>query len=73
MDGCDPITDCHGAYLTGFYCGEVDADFMRELMSIVTEHRIPVQPAQVLPLSQASTAHVLLESGQAVGKIVLVP
>lgn len=73
MDGFDPITDCHGAYLTGFYSGEVDAAFISELMSVIAEHRIQVQPAHVLPLSQACTAHVLLESGQALGKIVLVP
>ena len=46
---------------------------LSELMSLLADRKVSPRIWQVLPLSRASEAHELIESGVVEGKVVLVP
>jgi NADPH2:quinone reductase len=47
--------------------------FMERAIGLMSEGRLRPPPPTLLPLAQASRAHAMLESGETLGKLVLLP
>lgn len=47
--------------------------FMQRAIDLMSEGRLRPPPVTLLPLAQAARAHTMLEAGESLGKIVLVP
>ncbi|GEO69293.1 zinc-binding dehydrogenase [Levilactobacillus acidifarinae] len=74
IDGFDPITDIpNNRYLTGFASSEVAPDDLQNLLDFITDHHVDVHPAKVFDLAHTADAHRYLESGQSLGKVVVLP
>lgn len=74
IDGFDPITDIpNNRYLTGFSSGDVAPDALQHLLDFITAHHVDVHPAKVFDLAHTADAHRYLESGQSLGKVVVLP
>jgi NADPH2:quinone reductase len=59
-------------YLTIFASTPVIEERLGEIFRFIDRHSLKVEPAHVLPLEEIRTAHRLIESGEAKGKIVIV-
>lgn len=69
----DPITDiAAGAYLTGFYSGDVNEKKLNDMLDYVSENHVYTKPARVYSLEEVADAHRYLESKHSLGKVVVV-
>lgn len=72
LDRFDPITDiAPGAYLTGFYSGNVDGRKLNQLLDYIAKYQIKVKPTKVFSLKEVPKAHEFLESHHGFGKVVV--
>jgi len=73
MDGFDPIADIHnGAYLTSLSSGEVTSSKLNEMLDYIKNYHVEVAPTKVFKLNEVKEAHEYLESGDNLGKVVVV-
>lgn len=69
----EPMADIiSGTYLTQFDSEHIKSKLVTELFHHISEHEIDVPIAKVLTLDEIATAHELMESNTAGGKIVIV-
>ena len=72
MDGFEPIMELPAnGYLTSFYSGNVTAKRIQEMLDYIAEWGIDTSPERVFSLSEVPKAHALIESGESLGKIVV--
>lgn len=72
LENFDPITDIvDGGYLTAFYSNNVDQQRLNQMLEFVATYQVDVTPAKVYRLKQVADAHRWLESGQSMGKAVV--
>lgn len=70
----DPITEIpNDRYLTGFGSDEAPGPILQELLDFIAQHHIDVHPAKVFDLPETAQAHAYLESGNSLGKLVVLP
>jgi NADPH:quinone reductase-like Zn-dependent oxidoreductase len=68
----EPMGDIpSGAYFTQFDSQNIKEKILIELFNYIEEHKIKVPIARVFPLEEIHEAHVLMESNEANGKIVV--
>ncbi|AKP66255.1 zinc-binding dehydrogenase [Companilactobacillus ginsenosidimutans] len=68
----DPITDIPtGRYLTSFLSGDVKLSWLQDMLNIIEDKHVDVTPTKVYKLSEVDAAHAYLESGQSIGKVVV--
>ena len=73
IEGMDPIFDLPpNGYLTSFYSGNVDGAKLQAMLDYVEKYRVDAAPARVFSLDQVPEAHAWLESGESLGKAVVV-
>lgn len=74
VNNFEPMMDIpSGAYFTQFDSGvNIKEKILVELFNHIEQHKINVPIAKVFPLNQIDKAHLLMESNQANGKIVVV-
>lgn len=73
IEGMDPIFDLPAnGYLTSFYSGNVDGAKLQAMLDYVEKYRVDAAPARVFTLEQVPEAHAWLESGESLGKAVVV-
>ena len=63
----------NGRYLTSFSSGDVKLTWLQDLLNIIEEKHVDVSPTKVYKLSEVDAAHAYLESGQSIGKVVVLP
>ena len=72
IEGMDPIMDLPAnGYLTSFYSGNVDGTKLQAMLDYVEKYRVDAAPARVFSLEQVPEAHAWLESGESLGKAVV--
>ena len=73
IEGMDPIMDLPvNGYLTSFYSGNVDGAKLQDVLDYVARHHVNAAPEKVFSLEQLPLAHAWLESGESLGKAVVV-
>lgn len=73
MESFDPIFDIpNGAYLSGFYSGDVDGVRLQEMLDYVKNNKVDMSPEKVFALKDAASAHKYIESAHGLGKVVLI-
>lgn len=72
LEQFDPIMDiAPGAYLTGFYSGNVDQQKLDAMLDYVTKYHVTVKPAKVFSLKEVPAAHRYLASHDSLGKVIV--
>lgn len=59
------------SYLTSFYSDNVDNDKLNQLLRVIADRQVDVQPATIFKLNQVTAAHAYLESHQSLGKVIV--
>lgn len=73
MDHFEPMADIpSGVYLTQFTSTHIKEKILFELFDHIERHQIKVPVAHVFTLDEIHKAHLLMESNEANGKIVVV-
>jgi len=73
LDGFDPIKDIpNGVYLSSFYSNFPSASAMGRIFTHLKDYRLKPGIAKVLPFDEIVKGHLLMESGEANGKIVVI-
>ena len=68
----DPIMDLPAnGYLTSFYSGNVDGRKLQAMLDYVARYRVNPGPERVFSLEETPLAHAWLESGESLGKAVV--
>lgn len=68
----DPIPEIpNNAYLTSFSSGDVKLSWIQDMLNLIEEKHVDVSPTKVYKLSEVDAAHAYLESGQSIGKVVV--
>lgn len=69
----DPIGQIpNNRYLTSFASGDVKLSWIQDMLNIIEEKNVDVKPTQVFKLSEVDSAHKYLESGNSIGKVVVI-
>ncbi|WP_300559091.1 zinc-binding alcohol dehydrogenase family protein [Companilactobacillus sp.] len=72
IDKFDPISMIpNNRYLTSFSSGDVKLSWIQDMLNSIEDKHVDVSPTKVYPLSQVDAAHAYLESGQSIGKVVV--
>ncbi len=72
LEKFDPIMDiAPGAYLTGFYSGNVDQQKLDAMLDYVAQYHVTVKPAKVFSLKEVPDAHRYLASHGSLGKVIV--
>lgn len=72
LEKFDPIMDiAPGAYLTGFYSGNVDQQKLDAMLGYVAKYHVAVKPAKVFSLKEVPDAHRYLASHGSLGKVIV--
>lgn len=69
----DPIGQIpNNRYLTSFASGDVKLSWIQDMLNIIEDENVDVKPTQVFKLSEVDSAHKYLESGNSIGKVVVI-
>ncbi len=71
VDNFDPFAIPSGSYLTNFSSDPVNKDWLNELIEIIKQNDIHFPIAHTFKLDEIVQAHQLMESGKAVGKMIV--
>lgn len=68
----DPIGQIpNNRYLTSFSSGDVKLSWIQDMLNLIEEKHVDVSPTKIYSLSEVDSAHAYLESGQSIGKVVV--
>ncbi len=73
LEDFDPIMELGGnRYLTTAYSGIVSQDRIQRLLDFVSKHHIEISPSNIFKLEEIADAHRLMESGNNIGKNIVI-